>query len=134
MRKSNLISIVVLSVMLAGSFPAIASEKAGRSTELNVSSTFDFSSHKRMTLEVNVQTSAEERVDVKVYMLPEHKRSQISENSVLFSGKTDESGFITRAIEVPQHVDSLYVEVANNGTVQEREMAVEPNAHVVLHF
>lgn len=133
MKNAKIVSAIGLSLLLATSMSAVASQKAGRSTELAVSPTFDFSSHKQMTIDVNVANSTE-RTDITVYLLPEHKRSQILAGSVLFSGKTDSSGHLSRGVEVPAHIETLYVEAKSDGTPQEKAVEVIHQSRVAVHF
>jgi len=133
MKNAKIVSVMGLSLLLATSMSAVASQKAGRSTELAVSPTFDFSSHKQMVLDVSVANSIE-RTDITVYLQPEHKRSRILASSILFSGKTDKNGFLSRGVEVPAHIETLYVEAKSDGTPKEQTVEVVHDSRVSVNF
>ncbi|BFT31329.1 hypothetical protein D210916BOD24_25050 [Alteromonas sp. D210916BOD_24] len=138
LSKANYcIAITCTSLMLSYSLPAIANDKASKSTDLNVDPSFDFSSHKRLTLEINVgggEDKIEDRLDVRVYFLPEHKRPDTVKDAILFSGKTNPNGELIRGIEIPQHITALYIEVAGGVVPIEKEVIVGDSDYLVLQF
>ena len=121
-----------LIVALGVSQAALASsDKAGRSTELEVDPHFNFTSHRTITLDVSAIDNKSQPIGnalLRVYVvdpdITELEDKRLQHKSLLTLGRTDAAGWLVTDIEIPQTYRKLLVEVQNMEVEQKQLLEI----------
>lgn len=117
-----------------------ANTKAGKSRELQVNEHFNFTSHRKVTLDVSAIDNKGEpianalmRVFVVEYELSEEGES-LPRKSLVAMARTDAAGWLVHEIEIPQTYQTLILEVQNMEVEQQKVVQLGEEGSVQVSF
>lgn len=111
---------------------------ATRSTELNVPTGFNFENHKLLQLDISALNDLGGPLAntlVRIYLvIKETEESQVVELSMLGIGRTDETGWFVKQIEIPAHYNELMIELDTVEIENQRYVTLSDSDSVQVSF
>ncbi len=115
-----ILTLLIVAVTSISSVQAGDNDKAGKSKELQVAEEFNFTSYRKVRLDISAMDNQNKPIGnalVRVFVIDsditELEDEGLQKKSLLTMARTDEAGWVEHEVEVPQNFKKLLLEIQN---------------------